>query len=95
MIGYKMDCGFYGLVGYSLFASEDLETGGIKYSSGTGMQVSIGHALPLMKDVFLGPELTWKSMSYDKREVLGVPAAGAPERENDSIYPSITMWFKF
>lgn len=93
MVGYKTDSGSYVLVGYTLFSEQDRESGGIKYASGEGPQVSIGHLVPLMEDIYIAPEITWKSIEYSEIENLGV--ATSHDRSDETVYPSITVWFKF
>lgn len=92
-IGYNM-WGFYSLVGYNFVGEQDLHSGGIKYSNPNGLQASIGYRIEVTQDVFLSPEITWRSIEWRSREVQGIPQ-GDSGRKDTYVLPGITVLFKF
>lgn len=91
-VGYECH-GIYGLVGYVIAGDQDLNTGGIKYTGATGMVATLGYRALLTEDVYLGPELTYRSVSFEDEEIQGV--AADTSRHDRVIIPSIAVQFKF
>lgn len=85
--------GVYGLVGYVINGDQDLTSGGIKYSGAHGLQVTAGYRVLLMEDVYIGPELTYRKVSFDDIEVSGL--ATEASRYDEIVIPSIAVNFKF
>lgn len=91
-VGYQY-MGAYVLGSYLLVSEEDLASGGVKYSGISGFQTTIGYRLQITEDVFVGPEITVRRAKYKTREVQGI--AGAGDREDNVILPSLAFYFKF
>lgn len=91
-VGYQYG-GTYLLGSYIVSSEQDLKSGGIKYSGGDGFQFTLGYRALVTEDVYLGPELTYRSVSYDTIETQGL--AGPSERDDDVIIPSIAVQFVF
>lgn len=92
MIGYEYK-GIYGLLGYILAGEQDLKSGGIKYTSATGIQATLGYRMLVAEDVYLGPELTLRDVSFDSEEIQGI---GSPVTRDESvIIPSVAVLFNF
>lgn len=92
MVGYQYK-GAYVLASYILTGEQDLSSGGVKYSGTTGYQGTIGYRMEIAKDVFLGPELTMRTVEFENREVQGIAAPG--NRKDTHILPSFAFLFKF
>jgi hypothetical protein len=90
--GYECH-GLYGLAGYVINGDQDLTSGGVKYSGAHGMQFTFGYRLPLMEDVYLGPEITYRKVSFKDEEISGL--ADAVSRYDEVIIPSIAVYFAF
>ncbi len=91
-IGYNF-MGAYVLASYIIAGEQDLASGGVKYGKAGGTQFTLGYALPVAEDVYLSPELTMRSVSYDDEEIQGI--AGPTTRKDSYVYPSIAFWFRF
>lgn len=91
-VGYNY-MGGYALVSYILAGEQDLASGGIKYGSASGYQVTLGYALPINEEIYLAPEISIRNVDYDKEETQGV--GDKTSRKDSTIYPSIAFWFKF
>lgn len=91
-VGYNYKNG-YVLASYFIAGEQDLASGGIKYGGAKGYQFTFGYALPLGEDVFLGPEMNVRSISYKDEETQGI--AAPTTRKDTTVYPSIAFWFKF
>lgn len=94
MLGYRHESGAYAMYGHTFFGEQDLESGGTKYSSGEGPQVTFGFAVPLMEGVLIAPEFTWRQISYSQVQVTGAPD-NTVNREDTTFHPSINFWFEF
>ncbi len=90
--GYEYH-GLYGLAGYIINGDQDMTSGGVKYSGAHGMQLTFGYRLPLMEDVYLGPELTYRKVSFKDEEISGL--ADDVSRHDEVIIPSIAVYFAF
>ncbi len=85
--------GIYGLVGYVINGDQDLNSGGVKYSGAHGLQVTAGYRALLMEDVYIGPELTYRNVSFEDIEISGL--AMDASRNDEIVIPSIALYFKF
>ena len=85
--------GVYGLVGYVINGDQDLTSGGIKYSGAHGLQVTAGYRAELMEDVYIGPELTYRKVSFDDIEISGLGTEAS--REDEIVIPAIAVYFAF
>jgi hypothetical protein len=85
--------GVYGLVGYVINGDQDLTSGGIKYSGAQGLQVTAGYRAQLMEDVYIGPELTYRKVSFDDLEISGL--ASSASRRDEIVIPSLAIHFAF
>lgn len=90
--GYEYH-GLYGLAGYVLDGDQDMDSGGTKYSGAHGLQLTFGYRLPLMEDVYLGPEITYRKVSFKDKEISGL--ASTVSRYDETIIPSIAVYFAF
>ncbi|MBY0385373.1 hypothetical protein K2X05_09460 [bacterium] len=90
--GYEYH-GLYGLAGYVLDGDQDMDSGGTKYSGATGLQVTLGYRLPVMEDVYLGPEITYRKVSFKDKEISGI--ASSVSRHDETIIPAISLYFAF
>ncbi len=85
--------GVYGLVGYVINGDQDLTSGGVKYSGAHGLQVTAGYRALLMEDVYIGPELTYRKVSFDDIEISGL--ANSATRRDEIVIPSLAVYFAF
>jgi hypothetical protein len=92
-IGYETSVGIYALLGYVVAGDQDLDSGGIKYTGATGAQATLGYKMLLAEDVYLGPELTYRRVSFKNEEIQGAPSQ--TNRNDEVIIPGISVLFKF
>lgn len=92
-IGYVCPTGVYALLGYVIAGDQDLDSGGVKYTGATGVQATLGYKMLLAEDVYLGPELTYRRVSFEDEEIQGAP--GKTNRNDEVIVPGFSMLFKF
>jgi hypothetical protein len=92
MVGYQWR-GIYTMAGYMLTGESDQASGGTKYGKNGGYQVTLGYRLMLIEDVFLGPELTYRNVSYDDIQVQGISSPS--DRRDVTMIPAINLQFKF
>jgi hypothetical protein len=85
--------GVYGLLGYVLNGDQDLTSGGIKYSGAHGLQVTAGYRVLLMEDVYIGPEFTYRKISFKDIELAGI--ANTASRRDEVVIPSLAVYFAF
>jgi len=91
-VGYTYG-GFFGLLSYVLAGDQDLKSGGIKYTGANGIQATIGYRLMFAENVYLGPELTLRDVSFEDVETQGVPTP--TERKDSVIVPGFSLLFNF
>lgn len=91
-VGYEYN-GIYGLAGYVVNGDQDMNSGGTKYSGAHGFQMTLGYRLPIVEDIYLGPELTYRKVSFKDIEVSGV--ASSANRHDAVLIPSIALYFAF
>ncbi len=85
--------GVYGLVGYVINGDQDLTSGGIKYSGAHGVQLTAGYRVLLMEDVYIGPEITYRKVSFKDLEISGI--ANDASRYDEIVIPGISVNFVF
>lgn len=91
-IGFSHYSGFYALFTYFLMAEQDLDAT-TKYTDGMGPQVDVGWAFPVTAMFHLGPQITYRSISYDKIDVNG--SSQTADATWSNIIPAINLWFNF
>jgi hypothetical protein len=91
-VGYECH-GIYGLLGYVIAGDQDLKSGGIKYTGATGYLATVGYRALLTEDVYLGPELTYRNVSFEDQETQGV--AASIDRHDAVLIPGIAVYFAF
>lgn len=91
-VGYEYG-GVYGLAGYVINGDQDMTSGGEKYSGAHGLQVTLGYRQAIMEDVYLGPELTYRKVSFEDSEISGL--AADTSRNDSVVIPSIAVYFAF
>jgi hypothetical protein len=91
-LGFNHKNGFYALFTYFL-ASEYKYESGTKLTDGMGPQIDIGWIFPLTSVFYIGPQISYRSLSYEKAEASGVSADADVTITNTSPY--LTLWFKF
>ena len=89
-VGFSHYAGFYALFTYFLMA-ENKVAADTTFTDGMGPQVDIGWAFPLTSSFHLGPQITYRSITYDKVD----PGAVALETTQTEIVPAINLWFNF
>lgn len=90
-LGYFSMMGFYTLFTYHIMGEQgDAD----KYTGGKGPQLDLGWVFPLTSYFSIGPQLTWRSVEYDKFEASGATAVDT-DRKETSIAPYISLWFMF
>ena len=90
-IGYFSMMGFYTMFTYHIMGEKgDAD----KYTGAQGPQVDLGWVFPLTSYFSIGPQLTWRSIEYEKYEAAGVPAVDS-DRKETNIAPYVSLWFMF
>ncbi len=91
-VGYYSMIGFYAMLSYHILG--EIEQGaGQKYTGGKGPQVDVGWVFPLSSYFSLGPQITWRSVEFDKLEGNGASVNADPKI--DTIRPYLSLWFMF
>lgn len=91
-LGFSHYSGFYALFTYFLVAEQD-RSSTQTFSDGMGPQIDIGWAFPLTAMFHLGPQISYRSLTFDKVDNSGVSTS----EENKLTYfmPAIVLWFNF
>ena len=89
-IGYYSMRGFYTLFTYHITGEAGDDP---KFTGAQGPQVDVGWVFPLSSFFAIGPQLTWRSIEYDKVETSGV--SQDTDLKNTSIAPYVSLWFMF
>lgn len=91
-VGYYSLMGFYTLLTYHITGNYK-PTDNYELSGAKGPQVDVGWVFPLTAYFSLGPQLTWRSLDFDKAQ------AGTQTTDVDikhtSIAPYLSLWFMF
>ena len=89
-VGYYSLMGFYTMLTYHITG----EVGDAnKYSGGKGPQIDVGWVFPLTANFSLGPQLTYRSIEFDKLESGGVTVD--TDFKDTTIAPYLSLWFMF
>jgi hypothetical protein len=91
-IGYFSMMGFYTLFTYYIIGQMD-STPPNKFTGGKGPQVDVGWVFPISAYFSIGPQITWRSLEYNKFETAGVSLDS--DYKATSIAPYLSLWFMF
>jgi hypothetical protein len=88
--------GFSFIVTYQFSADRKYTFNGVesKLTQGHGVQVDLGYAPEISPGFGLGPQLTYRSIRYDKLQV-GSGAEVSTADELTTLDPVFVVWFKF
>ena len=89
-VGYSHYSGFYTLFTYFLMAEFKVDSTNT-FTDGMGPQVDIGWAFPLTSSFHIGPQITYRSITFDKQD----PGAVSVEITRTDLVPAINLWFNF
>ena len=89
-VGYHSMMGFYTMLTYHILG----ETGDTtKFTGAKGPPVDIGWVFPLTSSFALGPQITYRSVEFDKIETAG--SSIDTDLKQTSIAPYLSLWFMF
>ncbi len=91
-LGFSHYSGFYALFTYFLVAEQD-NGANSTFTDGMGPQIDLGWIFPLTSSFFIGPQISYRSISYEKQDTAGVSTDVDFTRTN--ILPYISLWFRF
>lgn len=91
-LGFSHYSGFYALFTYFVMATQDLDAT-TELTDGMGPQIDVGWVFPITRVFMLGPQITYRSIGYDKVESGGISADA--DVTQSTILPYITLWFRF
>jgi hypothetical protein len=91
-LGFNAQNGFFVIFSYFLTAEHKV-SGGSTYTDGMGPQIDLGWVFPLTESFYLGPQLSYRSISYSTIETNGSSVSQDTTRQN--TVPYITLWYKF
>lgn len=91
-LGFNHYSGFYALFTYFLVAEQDLDPS-TTLTAGMGPQVDIGWVFPVTHTFFIGPQISYRSISYDTVDANGVESDTDYTRTN--MLPYVSLWFRF
>lgn len=91
-LGYSHYSGFYALFTYFLTAQQNTASNS-KLTSGMGPQIDLGWVFPITSVFFIGPQISYRSIGYDKLESSGVSAS--TDQSLSQIMPFVSLWFRF
>lgn len=91
-LGFSHYTGFYALFTYFLVAEHD-QVSPVQWTDGMGPQVDVGWVFPITHMFFIGPQVSYRSITYDKVEGPG----GSTNFENtrSQVLPYVSLWFRF
>lgn len=94
-IGYSHYSGFYTLFTYHIIGQLELgrSTPTQKFTNGMGPQVDLGWVFPLTSSFSLGPQITYKALTYSKQDLGGTETT--VDTAVTEINPYIAFWFHF
>lgn len=90
-LGFSHYSGFYTFFTYFLLGEMD-KTTSTKYTNAMGPQIDVGWAFPLTASFHLGPQITYRSISYDKLKGAG---SVSYDYTYSGITPAVVLWFNF
>ncbi len=91
-IGYYSMTGFYAMLSYHILGEREINSTQ-KFTGGKGPQIDVGWTFPLTAYFSLGPQITWRSVEFDKLE--GNAASVDADPKVDTIRPYLSLWFMF
>lgn len=91
-LGFSHYSGFYALFTYFLMAEQEVDAT-TELTDGMGPQVDIGWVFPVTRMFMIGPQISYRSISYDKLDSGGASVDADYTRSN--ILPYISLWFRF
>lgn len=91
-VGFNM-WNVYAITTYHIFGERDLSAGGIKYANATGVQVDLGYVFSLTNTVSLGPQVTYRDVRFNDKQVQGLSEADSFQWTG--ITPYISLWLNF
>lgn len=91
-LGYNHYSGFYALFTYFILAEQEAGSGNT-FTDGMGPQIDLGWVFPINYMFLIGPQISYRSIAYDKFEQGGSSADADFTRS--FILPSISLWFRF
>lgn len=96
-IGFSHYSGFYALFTYFLMSEQEVVNSGVidTRTDGMGPQIDVGWAFPLTAMFHLGPQITYRSVAYDKLDSAGGGASTDVDVTLSYMMPSIMLWFNF
>lgn len=89
-IGFSHYSGFFALFTYFLMAESDIDATNTM-TDGMGPQIDIGWAFPITSMFHLGPQITYRSITFDKVD----PGSTSIDITRSDIVPAINLWFNF
>ena len=89
-IGFSHYSGFFALFTYFLMAELDVDATNTM-TDGMGPQIDIGWAFPITSMFHLGPQITYRSITFDKID----PSSTSIDVTQSDIVPAINLWFNF
>ena len=91
-IGYHSLTGFYAIFTYNILGESDLGNNN-KLTGAQGPQVDLGWIFPLTSYFGIGPQITYRSIEYDKLETTALTQD--TDTKETSIAPYVSLWFMF
>jgi hypothetical protein len=91
-LGFSHYSGFYALFTYFLVAEQDASPTQT-FTDGMGPQLDVGWAFPLTAMFHLGPQISYRSITFDKEDNAGVSTS--VENKLTYFMPAIVLWFNF
>lgn len=91
-LGFNHYSGFYALFTYFLMATEEVAPS-VEFTDGMGPQIDVGWVFPITRVFMIGPQISYRSIGYDKVDNAGTETDTDFTRSN--ILPYISLWFRF
>jgi hypothetical protein len=91
-LGFNHYSGFYALFTYFLIANQEASSTA-EFTDGMGPQVDIGWVFPVTRMFMIGPQISYRSITYDKLDSGGASVDADYTRTN--LLPYISLWFRF
>ena len=91
-VGYYSMMGFYTLLTYHIVGEFEFDASS-KITGAKGPQVDVGWIFPISAYFGIGPQITWRSIEYDKVEGGGTSVD--TDYKDTSIAPYVSLWFMF
>jgi len=80
---------------YFLQGTRDVTTSGVEtqYKKGTGFQVDLAYMAGVSQSIFVGPQISYRSIKYTQSTSAGVTSDA--QYELDTVQPTLAFLFKF